>query len=176
MPTAAPKVFAIKPTANWLKVSVSQQRLYLLSALGEQLNSWPISTAKNGLGEINGSGCTPRGWHKIKLKIGAGANSHAVFIARRPTGEIYTPELAVNTPNRDWILGRILWLTGLESGKNRGGQQDTLKRFIYFHGTPESQPMGIPLSHGCIRLHPKAMLEVFELVEKNTKVFIGWAN
>lgn len=168
-----PSPAKIQPSANWLKVSVSQQRLYLLSPLGEELNSWPISTAKNGLGEVNGSGCTPRGWHKIKLKIGAGANSQAVFVGRRLTGEIYSAELAAQHPNRDWILGRILWLTGLESGKNRGGNTDTLKRFIYLHATPESEPLGIPLSHGCIRLHPKAMLEVFELVENGTQVLIG---
>ena len=159
-------------SARWLKVSIKEQCLYLLNAAQEILASWPVSTAKNGTGEQENSGCTPRGWHKIKLKIGEGADKQAVFVGRRPTGEIYTPQLAVLYPNRDWILGRILWLTGLEQGKNRGGQQDTLRRFIYFHATPDTEPMGVPLSHGCIRLHPNTMLEVFAAVEVGTRVFI----
>jgi L,D-transpeptidase YbiS len=103
---------------------------------------YPVSTARNGPGERRGSGCTPRGWHRIRIKIGAGLPLDTVFVGRRPTGEIYGPELAARHPERDWILTRILWLTGLEPGRNRGGECDTLRRFIYIHGCPDTAPDG----------------------------------
>jgi|AntRauTorcE11897_2_1112592.scaffolds.fasta_scaffold01941_3 lipoprotein-anchoring transpeptidase ErfK/SrfK len=150
-----------RPTSPWLLVNTEEQLLYLLGAEGDILQSWPVSTAKAGLGEQEGSGCTPRGWHRIRACIGEGQDARAVFRGRRPTGEIWTPELNQAHPNRDWILGRILWLCGEEKGLNRGGSADSQRRYIYLHGTPDDQPMGIPLSHGCIRLRPEQMLEVF---------------
>ncbi len=133
---------------------------------------WRISTAFNGAGEANGSGCTPRGRHQIRIKIGQGCPGGSVFQGRRPTGEIYTAELARKYPDRDWILSRILWLTGCERGRNRGGQTDTLKRFIYIHGTPDTEPMGQPLSHGCIRMRNTDIIELFDLVENSMPVII----
>ncbi len=115
---------------------------------------------------------TPRGWHKIRAKIGAGLPINSVFVGRRPTGEIYTPTLAAANPQRDWILTRILWLNGLEPGKNRYGCVDTGWRFIYIHGCPDACAMGVPLSHGCIRMRNQALLELFAAVEPGLAVLI----
>ena len=155
-----------------IHVSVPDQRLELLQG-GVVVASYPVSTARKGPGEWRGSGCTPRGWHRVRIKIGAGLPLNAVFIGRRPTGEIYGPEWAAGHPERDWILTRILWLTGLEAGFNRGGDRDTLRRYIYIHGCPDEAPMGIPLSHGCIRLRNQDLLELFERVAAGDRVFIA---
>ncbi|MBK9950074.1 MAG: L,D-transpeptidase [Candidatus Competibacteraceae bacterium] len=141
--------------------------------MGRTLACYPVSTALNGPGERRGSGCTPRGWHRIRIKIGDGLPPDAVFVGRRPTGEIYHPELAARHPERDWILTRILWLTGLEPGCNRGGDRDTLRRFIYIHGCPDTAPLGVPLSHGCIRMHNPDLLALFEWVAAGDRVFIA---
>ncbi len=154
-----------------LRVSIPRQRLYLLDG-GRPLAWYPVSTAKNGPGERRGSGCTPRGLHRIRLKIGAGAPLNAVFVGRRPTGEIYTPALARRFPERDWILTRILWLSGLEPGRNRFGDRDTLRRFIYIHGCPDGLPLGVALSHGCIRMASRDIADLFERVQVNDRVQI----
>ncbi|WP_321347684.1 L,D-transpeptidase [Halopseudomonas oceani] len=121
-----------------------------------------VSTALNGAGEQEGSGCTPRGAHRVRARIGDGQPLGAVFIGRRPTGEVWSQALAEQFPKRDWILTRILWLCGEQVGFNRGGQVDSQRRYIYLHGTGDDQPMGEPLSHGCIRLRNADMLELFE--------------
>lgn len=160
-----------QPTVK-IEVSIAQQRLRLLR--GEEcVAEWPVSTALNGAGEQNGSGCTPTGLFRIRLKIGEGCPPNSVFVGRRPTGEIYSPDLAHEHPQRDWILTRILWLTGLESGHNRGGQVDTLRRYIYVHGTPDSEPMGKPLSHGCVRMRHADLISLFRQVENGTPVRIS---
>ena len=155
-----------------IKVSIAKQTLYLLEN-DRVLKKYSVSTAYNGVGELNGSGCTPRGKHKIRLKIGYDCDVNTVFQGRRPTGETYSPELATKFPDRDWILSRIIWLTGIESGINRGGEVDTLKRFIYLHGCPDKEPMGKPYSHGCIRMRNHDIIELFELVENNMLVDIA---
>lgn len=127
--------------------------------------TYPCSTALNGPGERDGSGCTPRGSHRVRAIIGRGLPENQVFVARRPTGELWTPELHAKCPGRDWILGRILWLCGNETGRNRGGPCDSQRRYIYIHGTPPSEPMGVPLSHGCIRMR---LADVCELAERVT--------
>lgn len=154
-----------------LRVSIPRQRLYLLES-GQIKAEYPVSTAKNGPGEVTGSGCTPRGPHQIRAKIGAGMPLNTVFVGRRPTGEIYTPALAERYPNRDWILTRILWLSGLERGRNRLGERDTQRRYIYIHGCPDETPLGVPLSHGCIRMHGAPLIELFERVAVGDRVFI----
>jgi len=154
-----------------LRVSIPEQRLYLL-AKGRTVACYPVSTATNGAGEKMGSGCTPCGLHRIRVKIGAGMPLNTVFVRRRPTGEIFTPELALRFPERDWILTRILWLSGLEPGRNRYGDRDTLRRFIYIHGCPADAPLGIPLSHGCIRMDNAAVAALFESVRVGDKVLI----
>ncbi len=157
---------------RWIRISIPEQQLVLLEKK-QPLAVYPVSTARNGPGEQRGSGCTPRGWHRIRIKIGAGQPPNAVFVGRRSTGEIYSPDLAAQYPNRDWILTRILWLTGLESGRNRGGDCDTLRRFVYIHGCPDTVPMGTPLSHGCIRMRNQDLLELFERVMAGDRVFIA---
>lgn len=155
-----------------IRISLPDQQLELLEG-NRTVATYPVSTARNGPGERRGSECTPRGWHRIRIKIGAGVPLNTVFVGRRPTGEIYDPELAARYPDRDWILTRILWLTGLEPGCNRGGDCDTLRRFIYIHGCPDTAPMGEPLSHGCIRMCNRDLLELFERVKAGNPVFIS---
>lgn len=157
---------------NWLLVDVSKQQLFLMSPADQELQSWPVATGLAGVGEEENSGRTPRGWHRIRAAIGAGEDARAVFRARRPTGEVWSPELNEKFPDRDWILGRILWLCGEETGFNRGGNVDTQRRFIYLHGVPDTKPMGVPLSQGCINLQPADMLAVFDLVPVGSRVLI----
>ncbi len=154
-----------------LTVSIAKQICQLV-VNGEILFEAPISSALNGIGQQKNSGCTPLGLHEIRVCIGANQPENTVFIGRRPTGEIYTPELGLQFPERDWVLTRILWLSGLELGKNRLGNVDTMQRYIYIHGCPDSLPMGKALSHGCIRMHNKDLLTLFELVKLGTKVMI----
>jgi L,D-transpeptidase YbiS len=154
-----------------IEVNTTHQTLQLL-ANHHVLFEAAISTAFNGLGEICGSGCTPRGWLVIKAKIGENCPLNSVFVGRRATGEIYTPELGQRFPERDWILTRILWLGGLEPYKNRYQQVDTLRRHIYLHGCPDALPMGVPLSHGCIRMRNLDIIELFDKISVGTKVLI----
>ncbi len=134
--------------------------------------TYSVSTAKNGAGEKNGSFCTPRGRHIVRAKIGAGQPLYAVFVRRRPTGEIWTPELHARHPGRDWMLTRILWLSGKEVGRNRLRDVDTMRRHIYLHGTHDFAEMGKPGSHGCIRMRNEDILELFDLVPPYTEVEI----
>jgi lipoprotein-anchoring transpeptidase ErfK/SrfK len=155
-----------------ININIKSQLLDLLYDNGSILKRYRISSAKNGVGELNGSFCTPRGRHIIRAKIGAGQPLNAVFIERRPTGEIYSPELAGRSPGRDWILTRILWLSGCEPGYNRLGKVDTMRRAIYIHGSPDTAEMGKPGSHGCIRMRNQDIVELFDLVPVRAQVRI----
>ena len=155
----------------YLDVSISKQLLAIVDD-GRSAKSYPVSTAKNGMGECRGSECTPKGWHKIRAKIGAGLPINSVFVGRRFTGETFGEELAKLYPKRDWILTRILWLGGLEPGINRYGEVDTCWRYIYIHGTSDEQMIGLPVSHGCIRMKNADMLDLFNRVEAGVKVYI----
>jgi len=155
----------------FLDVSIATQQLAILEK-DQVLKIYPVSTAKNGAGELMGSQCTPRGWHKIRAKIGANQHLQAVFIGRRATGETYNLELGKQNPQRDWILTRILWLGGLEPGKNRYGKVDSTWRYIYIHGSPDEGMNGLPASHGCVRMKNADMLDLFNRVEAGTKVYI----
>ncbi|MBM3358999.1 MAG: L,D-transpeptidase [Betaproteobacteria bacterium] len=155
-----------------IQIKISSQELDLYSDNGEKIKRYLISTSKNGPGERNGSYCTPRGRHVVRAKVGAGQPVNTVFVERRPTGEIYSPELATQFPGRDWILTRILWLSGLEVGFNRLGNVDTMRRCIYIHGSPDSVPMGRPGSIGCVRMRNSDILELFDRVTVGTKVEI----
>lgn len=157
----------------YIEISISAQTLTLLGDKSETLASYSISTAKNGVGCEKNSGCTPLGVHIIRAKIGAEAPENMVFVARRPTGEIWTPELAALHPGRDWILTRILWLSGIEPGKNRLGNVDSMQRYIYIHGTPDSEPMGQPCSHGCVRMRNRDVMALFNAVDVGTQVVIA---
>jgi lipoprotein-anchoring transpeptidase ErfK/SrfK len=154
-----------------IRVDLSAQRLELLEGARVRA-SYPVSTAARGAGEQEGSEQTPRGLHEIRAKIGAGAASGAVFVGRRPTGELCTPELLRAQPERDWILTRILWLRGLERGRNRLGRVDSMRRCIYIHGTPHEASLGTPASHGCIRMRNADVIELFERVQPGTRVEI----
>jgi lipoprotein-anchoring transpeptidase ErfK/SrfK len=155
-----------------INIQISTQQLELCDDQGRVLRRYTVSTAANGAGEINGSCCTPRGRHVIRARIGAGQPENTVFMGRRPTGEIYTPELGAQFPGRDWILTRILWLSGCEVGFNRLGKSDTMRRYIYIHGTPDSEQLGKPVSHGCIRMSNADLIELFDLVPAGTAVEI----
>lgn len=156
-----------------IQISIPDQSLALIDAAGQILKRYPVSTAAKGAGELRGSYCTPRGQHIVRAKIGGDAPENAVFIRRRPTGEIWTPTLAAEFPERDWILTRILWLSGCEPGKNRLGEVDTMRRYIYIHGTPDSQPMGAAASIGCIRMRNRDIIELFDQVPAYTPVAIA---
>jgi lipoprotein-anchoring transpeptidase ErfK/SrfK len=156
---------------DWLEISIAEQQCRLWQQ-DDCVFSAAVSTALNGAGEQEGSGCTPRGWHTIRAKIGQGQAVNSVFVGRRPTGEIFDTSLAERYPQRDWILTRILWLSGLEVGTNRLGNVDTMRRYIYIHGCPDKEPMGVPRSHGCIRMHNPDLLALFDRVEAGLKVWI----
>lgn len=155
-----------------LRISIAEQTLTLVDA-DRVVAAYTVSTALNGAGEQKNSGCTPRGRHYIRAKIGEGQPLGAVFVGRRFTGEIYSNQLGQANPQRDWILTRILWLSGTELGKNRLGDVDTMQRYIYIHGTPDSEPMGQPLSHGCVRMRNSDILQLFEQVGAGTPVIIS---
>jgi len=155
-----------------IRVSIASQTLDLLDEAGRLLKRYSVSTARNGAGELSGSFCTPRGRHMVRAKIGAGAEPNTVFVNRRPTGEMWSPELAAQFPNRDWILTRILWLSGCEPGFNRLGERDTMRRFIYIHGTPDTTELGKPGSIGCIRMRNRDLIELFDRVPARTEVEI----
>ena len=155
-----------------LRISLADQILELLDDNDAALRRYPVSTAANGPGEEAGSYRTPRGRHIVRAKIGAEQPLNTVFSGRRPTGEIYSPEIGETQPERDWILSRILWLSGAEPGFNRLGNCDTMRRYIYIHGTPDELFEQAPRSHGCIRMRNDDLVELFDLVEPYTPVEI----
>ncbi|WP_294946639.1 L,D-transpeptidase [Sulfurivirga sp.] len=155
----------------FIHVSIARQRLQLREGR-RVLCEYPVSTARAGVNCRENSGGTPVGRLRVMARIGAGAPLHAVFVGRRPTGEIWTPALSQAAPQRDWILGRILWLGGMDWGRNRGGGVDTLRRYIYIHGTPPAEPLGVPASHGCIRMACEDVAALFDRVPVGTAVRI----
>lgn len=155
-----------------LRVSLAAQRLTVWRGAG-CFAEYAVSTSKHGGGELAGSYKTPRGRHIVRAKIGADAPEGAVFRGRRATGEVYSAALARANPDRDWILTRILWLSGTEVGRNRLGLVDTMRRYIYIHGAPDSEPLGSPSSIGCIRMANRDIVELFGLVPVGSIVDIG---
>jgi lipoprotein-anchoring transpeptidase ErfK/SrfK len=155
-----------------ITIHIPTQTLELFDDASRLLHRYAVSTGANGAGEESGSFCTPRGRHVIRARIGAGQPVNTVFVARRPTGEIYTPQLGAQQPGRDWILTRIMWLSGCEHGYNRWGSCDTMRRYIYIHGTPDATVLGRPGSKGCVRMRNADLLELFDLVPAGTEVEI----
>ena len=155
-----------------IQIRLAGQTLRLLDETRGLVHSYPVSTSRNGAGELKDSFCTPRGRHIIRAKIGAGVAENTIFIGRRPSGEIYTPALGERNPGRDWILTRILWLSGCEPGFNRLSNVDTMQRYIYIHGSPDSAQMGKPGSIGCIRMHNPDIIALFDQIEPGTPVEI----
>lgn len=158
---------------GWLWVDVLTQNLRVMQGANEVIH-YPVSTALKGLGELRDSACTPRGWHRVRAKIGAGLPTNAILRGRRWTGDCYdaTQDSAENR-NHDWILGRILWLCGMEPGLNRGGLCDTFRRYIYIHGTADAARLGQPVSAGCIRMSPEHICTLFPEILPGLPVFIG---
>lgn len=154
-----------------IEISLSEQRLCLADGNAVRFEA-PVSTAARGPGEEKDSFCTPRGTHVVRARIGEGVPLSTVFVGRRPSGEIYTPALGRAYPGRDWILTRILWLSGLEPGRNRLGNVDTMQRYIYIHGAPDEVRLGVPGSHGCIRMSSREVVELFDRVPAGTEVRI----
>lgn len=154
-----------------LQVSIAKQKLFVYKN-DNLVREYTVSTAKNGAGEVFGSEKTPRGLHLIRAKIGDKCAVNTVFVERRPTGEIYKPELKLQHPQRDWILTRIMWLSGLEVGKNRLGNVDTMRRYVYIHGTPDETNMEIPGSRGCIRMRNEDLIELFNTIPAQTRILI----
>jgi hypothetical protein len=152
----------VTTSADLIRIHVPSQTLTLLTG-SEVMAQWRVSTARNGVGEQQGSECTPRGLHRVAEKIGADAPMHTVFVGRRPTGETWSAALAAQHPERDWILTRILRLEGCEPGRNQGGSVDTFARYIYIHGAPDDATMGVPGSHGCIRMSGSDIITLFDL-------------
>lgn len=161
-------------TLDFLHISIADQCLYGF-ADGHLVLRLAVSTALNGAGERSGSNCTPRGRHQVRAKIGEGLPLGAVLRGRRWTGEVWSSELHQQFPGRDWILTRILWLSGCEPGINRLGAVDTFRRYIYLHGTPDIEPLGVPLSHGCVRLRNTDLLQLFPRVPPHCAVLIDEA-
>jgi len=155
-----------------IAVYLDRQRLELIDDQGVAVASYVVSTARNGAGERYGSYCTPRGLHVVRAKVGAGCAPNTVFVRRRPTGEVWTPQLAREHPGRDWMLTRILWLSGRESGFNRGGVVDSLRRKIYIHGAGDDGSLGEPSSHGCVRMRNADVIELYDRVSVGTAVDI----
>jgi L,D-transpeptidase YbiS len=160
---------AMDPVPAELVISLTRQTLQVVRA-GRVEREFLVSTSRHGPGERRGSLCTPRGRHVIRAKIGQGLPAGAVLRGRRPTGEVFSPALDQAEPGRDWILSRILWLSGLEPGRNRRGDVDTMRRYIYIHGTPDREPMGVPFSHGCIRMRNADVCWLFDAVMPGTRV------
>lgn len=154
-----------------IRIDTRTQALDLLDDT-RLIKRYPVSTAKNGVGEQSGSYCTPRGKHLIRAMIGKGEPENMVFVRRRPSGELYSEELGEQFPDRDWILARILWLSGCEPGFNRLGEVDTMRRYIYIHGTPDVDALGTPVSHGCVRMRISDMIELFDQVHAGVVVEI----
>lgn len=155
-----------------IEIDLHEQRLSLYLPGEAVPRTYSVSTALNGPGEQQSSGCTPRGRHYIRACIGADQPVNTVFVGRRPTGEIYSEQLASEFPNRDWILTRILWLCGQERGHNRGGAVDTMRRYVYIHGCPDEDEMGVPSSHGCVKMRNQDVIELFDRVPVGTPVHI----
>lgn len=160
---------------------IQSHKIIFISILKQELTcfendhllfTYLISTGKNGSGEKKNSECTPRGWHKIHSIIGLEHQINSVFVSRKWTGELYSEELAIQFPERDWILTRIIQLDGLEPGRNKGGDVDTLERYIYIHGTPDTTILGVPASHGCIRMKNKEIIELSCWATSDTLVYI----
>ena len=153
-------------------ISIKSQNLFLL--IDDRIKfTYKISSAKAGIGQLKGSNKTPLGHHTIRAKIGENNPIYSVYEGRRPTGDIWTKNLNEQLSKDDWILTRIIWLSGKEIGFNRLGDFDSMQRFIYIHGTNEEELLGSPASHGCIRMSNNDILTLYQYVEVGTDVFIN---
>ena len=151
-----------KDTHNKMIVSVADQKMMLVHD-GNPVKTYRISTSKFGVGDRPNSNCTPLGRLQVAKKIGTNTPPGSVFKNRRPTGEVIKP----NTPGRDPVVTRILWLSGTES-RNRNAYH----RSIYIHGTPEEWRLGHPASYGCIRMASHDVADLYKRVGHGADVFV----
>lgn len=151
-----------------LYVSVRSQRMHHVRGR-RMLKEYVISTSANGLGSEQDSYRTPTGLHHVRERIGAGLPAWSVLKDRVPTGEVAD---STHQETRDVITSRILWLSGLESGLNQGGNVDSYGRWIYIHGTADEHSLGAPSSHGCIRMANRDIIALFEEIPVGTLVVI----
>ena len=156
----------VQPTPLILIVQITPQTLTVFAGESSP-RTLPCSTSRFGIGQVEGSNCTPLGLHRIAEKIGAGLPAGTVFKARQVIGHPSPPEFADAK-----ITTRILWLTGLEPGFNQGGQVDSHQRYIYLHGTANQQTIGQPTSCGCIHLADAELIPLFDLVPNGSLVWI----
>lgn len=157
---------------NAIKINVAKQQLKLFDEEGDLLQQYSVSTSKNGTGNQNGSEQTPLGLHRIKDKLGGAMPVNEVFIGRLPHGNLdECIERGVDLPD-DVIMSRIMWLEGMEPGRNRGGYVDTYQRYIYIHGTNHEESIGTPTSIGCIRMRNQDIVDLFRQVEVGSEVLI----
>ncbi|MFC3534027.1 L,D-transpeptidase family protein [Vogesella facilis] len=161
------------PGSPWLEVGVRSQSLVFYDALGVARAHYAISTAKNGVGELANSYQTPRGWHRVCERIGDGVTPGTIIYRRQVTPWKYSPQLHQEYPDKDWILTRILWLCGMEPGKNQGGEVDSYDRAIYIHGAGEHVAFGTPTSRGCVRMRNEDIVELFALTGNGLDVLIN---
>jgi len=165
------KPCATPPIDSKIEVDISEQKLYLFCRYengNEEVKIYPVSTSKYGIGNQAGSNKTPLGLHQIKKKIGDGAPQGMIFKARQQTGRIAN----INAEIGDFVTTRIMWLSGLEPGKNSGRRIDSYKRYIYIHGTAEENKIGQTASHGCVRMYNSDVIDLFDRVTEGTEVYI----
>ena len=157
---------------NSIIINIAQQQLKLLDENSKLISQYPVSTSRYGTGSENGSQKTPLGLHRIKDKLGGAMPVNEVFIGRVPHGNLQEcRERGVELPD-DVIMSRILWLEGMEPGRNQGGYVDTYQRYIYIHGTNHEESIGTPASIGCIRMLNQDIVELYRLVEVGSEVLI----
>lgn len=157
---------------NSIKISVTEQQLSLFDEAGQLIHQYPVSTSRYGTGSRNGSEKTPLGLHRIKDKIGGAMPVNEVFIGRLPHGNLdECIQRGVDLPD-DVIMSRIMWLEGMEPGRNQGGYVDTYQRYIYIHGTNHEDSIGTPDSIGCIRMRNQDVVDLYRQVDIGSEVLI----
>jgi lipoprotein-anchoring transpeptidase ErfK/SrfK len=155
-----------------IRVNIGEQTLYLMNEQGDVEREYPVSTSKYGVGNESGSEKTPLGLHRIKDKIGGSMPINMVMVGREPKGLLQDCiNEGMELPD-DVITSRIMWLEGMEPGRNQGGYVDTYNRYIYIHGTSEENKIGTPASIGCIRMLNEDVIELYRLVDTGTEVLI----
>ncbi len=163
--------YGASPQGRVIVVDISRQLLSLYQD-DKCLHSWPVSTSARGSGNRMDSLQTPLGAHRIAEKIGADSPANTIFKGRQDCGELANITQRPEPTGEDLITSRILWLKGIEPGKNLDGDVDSQQRYIYIHGTAEEGLIGQAVSHGCIRMRNADVIELFALVDPETLVYI----
>lgn len=158
-------------TTEFLVVDISSQRLCHFRH-GNLRKCYPVSTSRFGIGSVAGSNRTPLGMHYVRRRIGGDASSGSIFRGRVNIGKIASIEGRPRATGKDYVTSRIMWLSGLDQGLNKGPGVDSYSRYIYIHGTHEEGLIGRPASHGCIRMRNADVIELFDQIPLKTLVWI----